>query len=306
MEDSPSSKPQLLSTAGTNPVSSKFAASARAVVRSTALKLGTAAADGQLSCFGLADPFQIYLEGIPRTLTIQPYVVSGMANHLNLGEPFLRQYGGTLQFDANRVALTLPHRTVSLVDREQPLDRPSADQHFCFLCQPAAPPTKAQQRPKPCAMLQLPNSETLLPVNSAKTHPIAKGTATIVPLEVKGLPDGNRYLRPRQDVARLNDPGLFVLPGVYTAQDSNCRVRVLNLEDWTAVLLSGLELADACPLQPFHLQPEPQSRRVSELTHKPAGKLTAAEQKERRQFVEERSCPPSPICWRKTRASESA
>ena len=120
-------------------------------------------------------------------------------------------------------------------------------------------------------MLQPPDFETFLPVSSAKTHPIAKGTATIVPLEVKGLPDGNRYLRPRQDVARLNDPGLFVLPGAYTAQDSNCRVRVLNLEDRTAVLLSGLELADACPLQPFHLQPEPQSRRVSELTHKPAG-----------------------------------
>ena len=155
------SKPQLPLTAGTfDPVSSKFTASARAVVRLTALKLGIAAADRQLSCVGLADPFQIFLEGIPRALTIQPYVVSGMANHLNFGEPFLRQYGGTLQFDANRVALTLPHRTVSLVDREQPLDRPSADQHFCFLCQPAAPPTKAQQRPKPCAMLQLPNSET--------------------------------------------------------------------------------------------------------------------------------------------------
>ena len=79
LEDSPSSKPQLLSTAGTNPVSSKFAASARAVVRSTALKLGTAAADRQLSCVGLADPFQIYLEGIPHALTIQPYVVSGIS-----------------------------------------------------------------------------------------------------------------------------------------------------------------------------------------------------------------------------------
>ena len=79
------SKPQLPSTAGTfNPVSSKFAASARTVVRLTALKLGTAAADRQLSCVGLADPFQLYPEGIPRALTIQPYVVSGMANHLNL------------------------------------------------------------------------------------------------------------------------------------------------------------------------------------------------------------------------------
>ena len=65
-------------------------------------------------------------------------------------------------------------------------------------------------------------------------------------------------------------------------------MRVLNLEDRTAVLPSGLELADACPLQPFHLQPEPQSCRVSELTHLPAGKLTAPEQRERRRFVEEK------------------
>ena len=52
-------------------------------------KAGTAVANQKVHVLGLADPFELVLEGLENPITIQPYVIRSLSHDLNLGEHFL-------------------------------------------------------------------------------------------------------------------------------------------------------------------------------------------------------------------------
>ena len=51
-------------------------------------KAGTAVANQKVHVLGLADPFDLVLEGLEDPITIQPYVIRSLSHDLNLGEHF--------------------------------------------------------------------------------------------------------------------------------------------------------------------------------------------------------------------------
>ena len=79
---------------------------------------------------GLADPFDLALEGLEDPIKIQPYVICSLSHDLNLGEHFLQRYKARLKFEGNKVTFNLNNHSLELVSRSKPLIRNSKDQRF--------------------------------------------------------------------------------------------------------------------------------------------------------------------------------
>ena len=50
-------------------------------------KAGTAVANQKVHVLGLADPFDLILEGLEDPIKVQPYVICSLSHDLNLGDP---------------------------------------------------------------------------------------------------------------------------------------------------------------------------------------------------------------------------
>ena len=82
---------------------------------------------------GLADQFDLVLEGLEDSIKIQPYVIQSLSHDLNLGEHFLRRYKAGLKFEGNKVTLNLNNHSLELVSRSKPLIRNFKHQRLLVL-----------------------------------------------------------------------------------------------------------------------------------------------------------------------------
>ena len=93
-------------------------------------KAGTAVGNQKVHVLGLADPFDLALEGLEDPIKIQPYVICSLSHDLNLGEHFLQRFKAGLKFEGNKVTLNLNNQSLELVSRSKRLIRNSKGQRF--------------------------------------------------------------------------------------------------------------------------------------------------------------------------------
>ena len=91
-------------------------------------KAGTAVGNQKVHVLGLADPFDLALEGLEDPIKIQPYVICSLSHDLNLGEHFLQRFKAGLKFEGNKAKLNLNNHSLELVSRSKSLIRNSKDQ----------------------------------------------------------------------------------------------------------------------------------------------------------------------------------
>ena len=53
--------------------------------------VGTASQGGTIKIVGKIPAMKLFMEGIQKAINISPYVVEGLAHHINLGQNFLRE-----------------------------------------------------------------------------------------------------------------------------------------------------------------------------------------------------------------------
>ena len=83
-------------------------------------KAGTAVSNVKVHVLGIADPFELVLEGLEEPITIRPYVIRSLSHDLNLGEHFLRRYKANLKFENSKVNLEIKNHNLELVSEVNP------------------------------------------------------------------------------------------------------------------------------------------------------------------------------------------
>ena len=84
-------------------------------------KVGTASKNGSVSIIGQCRPFKIFLENLPKPLTIQPFVVKELSHPINVGRNFLGRYKGKLEFSPDHGFLEVKGQKVKLISKTDEL-----------------------------------------------------------------------------------------------------------------------------------------------------------------------------------------
>ncbi len=84
-------------------------------------KVGTASKNGSVSIIGQCRPFKIFLENLPKPLTIQPFVVKELSHPINVGRNFLGRYKGKLEFSPDHGFLEIKSQKVKLISKTDEL-----------------------------------------------------------------------------------------------------------------------------------------------------------------------------------------
>ena len=100
-------------------------------IRGRAREVGTAAINGSVTVVGkTTKPVKIFIEGIDRSISFQPYVVKNLAHPINLGENLLRTYHSDQMYRPSGVWLKTNGGCVELEGANLDLTRPSIDARF--------------------------------------------------------------------------------------------------------------------------------------------------------------------------------
>ena len=89
--------------------------------------VGTASNKGNVTILGKTKPFQLYLEGIVKSVQICPYVVRDLSHPINLGQDFLRRHQADMSFRKQNVQLKIFNSITSLTHAETSLTKNSID-----------------------------------------------------------------------------------------------------------------------------------------------------------------------------------
>ena len=97
-------------------------------VRGHAKSVGTAANNSTVTNLGKATKqVKLFLEGVGRAVSFQPYVVRNLAHPFNLGECFLRDLGSDQMYRKEGVWLDVHNNCIGLAEADLNLTKPSID-----------------------------------------------------------------------------------------------------------------------------------------------------------------------------------
>ena len=252
-------------------------------------KAGTAVANQKVHVLGLADPFDLVLEGLEDPITIQPYVIRSLSHDLNLGEHFLRRYKAGLKFEGNKVTLNLKNHSLELVSRSKPLIRNSTDQRFISV----------MEKDKECRNIieSIPDpnpncivvDDTAFSVETVHKTVLPKNTLTFV--EVFSKMNANMgFFKCKENNAFMNSNSLLPLNGMFKCDKNKFFVPILNMGDRNIILQSKRRIGNVYPASNLCSKAEinqSTNQSINTLSHKPVHKLSKEEIQERRTFLKE-------------------
>jgi len=293
-------------------ISEKLARTLSLKISGTARTVGTASAKGSVTVLGRVRPFRVYLEGMPNPFYIHPYVVQDLAHCVNLGQAFLRRNSIDLRFRETGVEVSHRGHSASLTSSSASLSRKSIDARITKVLEklkqdggnPSFHPgnildLRVAALPADCSVpgvnygvrkKTLTWSPTKYRVYTQAKVKLAPGKVTPVIVtrtknyskpQYLGAVVNSVQLTPTQNSKVCNKNDLFVHPGVYCRQD-----------DQTTILVSNLG-SDECELPANVLvgwineSNGEENPDINTLDHKEPELLSAAELKERRDFIEE-------------------
>ena len=100
-------------------------------IRGQAKSVGTAAKNSTVTILGKATkPIKLFLEGVDRAVSFQPYVVRNLAHPINLGERFLRDLGSDQMYRKEGVWLKVHNHCIGLAEADLDLTKPSINARF--------------------------------------------------------------------------------------------------------------------------------------------------------------------------------
>ena len=187
-------------------ISEELAKVMKVQVRGRAKSVGTAAKHSTVTVLGKATkPVKLFLEGVDRAVTFQPYVVRNLAHPINLGECFLRDIESDQMYRKKGVWLRIHDNCVGLAEANLDLTKPSIDARF---------------------------QNTLDKFNLQGRNPWS-GNAEILDLRVNNVPDNHQPEHPDEDLAPEEEeevPGVYYQDHKQEIEWSETRTRIYNPE----------------------------------------------------------------------------
>ena len=252
-------------------------------------KAGTAVANQKVHVLGLADPFDLILEGLEDPIKVQPYVIRSLSHDLNLGEHFLRRYKAGLKFEGNKATLNLNNHSLELVSRSKPLIRNSKDQRFISVME--------EDKERRNAIFSIPDpnpncievGDTAFSVETVKKTVLPKNTLTFVEVFTK-MNAGIGFFKCKENNAFMNLNQLLPLNGMFKCEKNKFLIPILNMGDRDMILQPKRRLGNVYPSSKTCLKAETSqstNQSINTLSHKSTLELSKEEIQERRSFLKE-------------------
>lgn len=286
-------------------ISADLAKRLRLPIYGKAKTTGTASNKGQVTILGRTKPFYIYLEGITEPVRIEPHVVKDLAQHLNLGQEFLRRYEADMSFRQGGIHLRLKNNAATLTSSAETITRGSIDERINRVLSKfqqqggnpmpsdngfldlrvhevsTIPGTRQQSYKQPLIY-----EEYGCPVTIASSTRLLPGCNTVVEVRSayqsgQNLPKGDIILLTDKNNAYLNKKKVLVLPGCYQQHGESFKALVTNLSTEEVKIPAGLSIGS------IHATQEQINTGIHSLDHRPAQELNKKEVAERRTFIKE-------------------
>ena len=195
------------------------------------VKCGTAKAGTHLTKLGITNPFVLHIPGV-RRMTIQPTVVRGLSDDLNLGSAFFHRLGlekpTVIKFSGGKTTLEVGHDgKAEMIQRMDERGRPKRGVE------------RKEKRREKSTPRRLPQ------VRAIRDYRCPARTLTFVPVEISGREPGTEtYIAPTPVGGQGGD---LVRPAVvgaaYTVQSTENSIAVLNDTDKDTWVKAGDFLA---------------------------------------------------------------
>ena len=261
--------------------------------------VGTASQGGTIKIVGKIPTMKLFMEGIQKAINISPYVVEGLAHHINLGQNFLRENQADMIFRPSGTVLKLGSDTTKLVTKAATLTRATVDtrisptieewrknggnpggQHDLLdLRTNAVQSSPARDKKGPILW-----SETKRNCYSKKAVYIPSQTAVWVETRIgqqdQPLKTAIFAAMPVMDNKMLNKNEIHVHPGIY-AEQSGHKILVTNVGQ------KGVKIPEGCKLGYVYEAIQECIPEINALEQKHNSELTESELNEWRAYIAE-------------------
>ena len=261
---------------------------------------GTAAAKGTVKILGRTKPVSMYFEGIREPVKIEPYVVEDLAQHVNLGQSFLRRYEADLSFRNEGVQLRLKSCAATLARSSTEVTRNSIDERINRVLNRMKEQggnvhvnekglLDARINAVPGALCA-PTKKVLIcddigtNVCTSQSFRLPAKSSMVLSVQASNnlnpeLPENSVLLVPQRDNHYLNKKEVFFHPGCYYRVGNQVKVMVSNYSKLEVRIPANFSVGT------IHEGVEFGVTGVFTLDHRPEKELSKEEIQERKEFV---------------------
>ena len=261
---------------------------------------GTAAAKGTVKILGRTRPLNMYFEGIREPVRIEPYVVEDLAQHVNLGQSFLRRYEADLSFRNEGVQLRLKSCATTLTPSSTEVTRSSIDERINRVLNRVKEQggnvnvnekglLDARINSVPGA-LRAPAKKVLIcddkgtDVCTSQSFRLPPKSSMVLTVQASdnldpALPENSVLLVPQKNNQYLNKKEVFFHPGCYYRVGRQVKVMVSNYSK------SEVRIPAKFSVGAIHEGVEFGVTGVFNLDHRPEKELSKEEMRERKEFI---------------------